>query len=278
MVGPLRQLSRAFSTLDARAATSLLLSAVLSIAVVLMLVYGQEWLNLHSDGKLERLIDRVAQSPFAVFWVVLIFTGLAFTGFPQFVMIAATITAFGALTGAVYAWAATMVSAGVTFFVGRFMGAAPVERFTGDRVRGALAFLSRRGVIASALIRVVPSGPFILVNAFAGAARLPVWKYALGTGIGITPKIAFVAAITSIAARGMDGPSGPHLSVILAGGLMIAVLAVWIGVIMGARLTYHRLQNDHEGPDGPRPDGPRPDEPHPDGPHLAPPDGRDHAQ
>lgn len=262
---PVRHVSRFFSGIDGRTALSIFLSAALLVFVTLMLVYGQHWLNLEGEGRLDRLIAAAADAPWAVAAVVAIFAVLALTGFPQFLMIAATVAAFGPVSGALYAWVATMVSAGLTFAMGRVMGGAFVERRGGPRSRALIGFLGRRGILASALIRVVPSAPFIVVNAAAGAAQIALWKYAIGTGLGIIPKIVFVAAIAGLAppgtanGGGANEPSEPvtgHVDTAGPAGIvdmvtdggagrfaMIAgALVIWLVMALCARAFYLQLQ------------------------------------
>jgi uncharacterized membrane protein YdjX (TVP38/TMEM64 family) len=178
-----------------------------------------------------------------------VFIVLALTGFPQWFLIAGTILAFGARDGALYSWLATMMSATVTFALGRFMGGAVVERFGGERTRATIDFIGRHGILASGLIRVVPSGPFILVNAAAGAARVPLWKYLAGTSVGIVPKILIVAALSTLApgertfAGGLAGLYQFVTSLTAADwALFAALMAGWIGLLLAVRHLYIRLR------------------------------------
>jgi len=95
----------------------------------------------------------------------------------------------------------------------------------------------------------VPSAPFIVVNAAAGAAHIPMWKYWLGTGIGIIPKILVVAGLAAFTPDShalRDGVTGvvdffttrdpAHLS-------MIALIIVgWLGFLLLVRWLYRRLR------------------------------------
>ena len=197
MVEFLRRLGRFLTSMDARAITSLAVSVVLLVFVVLMLAFGQQWLNLERDGQLGRLVMAAAESQWAVVGVISIFVFLALTGFPQVALITATVIVFGPRNGAIYSWIATMASATLTFGLGHFLGGRWVRRFGGDRVQRTIDFIGRHGILASGLVRVVPSAPFIVVNAAAGAAHIPMWKFWAGTGVGIVPKIALIAVLSA---------------------------------------------------------------------------------
>ncbi len=229
--------------------TSLAVSIILLTFVILMLAHGQQWLNLEQDGELSRLLMAAAESRWAVVGVISIFVFLALTGFPQILLITATIVVFGPKNGAIYSWIATMASATLTFGLGHFLGGRWVRRFGGERVQKTINFIGRHGILASALIRIVPSAPFIVVNAAAGAAHIPMWKFWAGSGIGIIPKIlvvACLAAFTPDTNALKDGVSGvvdffttrdpQHLS-------MIALIIVaWLGFLVLVRWLYRRLR------------------------------------
>ncbi|MEO0880541.1 MAG: VTT domain-containing protein [Pseudomonadota bacterium] len=258
MVELLRRLGEFLTSMDAKAATSLAVSIVLLIFVILMFVFGQAWLgravDLNSDAGLATLMERAYASPWAVAVVISIYVLLALTGFPQILLITATVLTFGPRNGAVYAWMATMTSATVTFALGRLWGSQWVSRFGGQRVRKTIDFIGRHGVLASALVRVVPSAPFIVVNSAAGAAHIPIWKFWAGTAIGIIPKIALVASIGAIA---------PDRSVLKEGAsglvefftsrepgdlaLIVLIIAVWLGFLLLMRRFYLRLRR-RDGP------------------------------
>ena len=129
-----------------------------------------------------------------------------------------------------------------------------VRRFGGERVQRTIDFIGRHGILASGLVRVVPSAPFIVVNAAAGAAHIPMWKYWAGTGVGIIPKILLVAglaAFTPDANALKDGVAGlvdffttrdpAHLSI-------VALIVIgWLGFLILVRWLYRRLRKQDHG-------------------------------
>jgi uncharacterized membrane protein YdjX (TVP38/TMEM64 family) len=253
MVEFLRRLGRFLTAMDAKAITSLAVSVILLVFVVLMVAYGQQWLNLDREGEVARLLAAAAESPWAVIGVISIFSLLAMAAFPQILLITATIVVFGPKNGAIYSWIATMASATLTFGLGHFLGGRWVRRFGGERVQRTINFIGRHGVLASGLVRVVPSAPFIVVNAAAGAAHIPMWKYWAGTGIGIVPKIlvvALLAAFTPDTHALRDGVEGvvdffttrdpAHLS------LVALIIAAWLAFLILVRWIYRRLRRREE--------------------------------
>lgn len=253
MVEFMRRLGRFLTAMDAKAITSLTVSVILLGFVVMMLAYGQQWLNLDDDGQVGRLLMTASNAPWALVGVVSIFAALALTGFPQILLITAAVIVFGPKTGAVYSWVATMVSATLTFGLGHFLGGRWVRRFGGERVQRTIDFIGRHGIVASGLVRVVPSAPFIVVNAAAGAAHIPLWKFWAGTGAGIVPKILVVALLAAFTGdvqnldQGIDGlvaffTSREPISFVLAG----LIITVWLIFLLLARRLYGRMRKQED--------------------------------
>ena len=235
-------------------------SAVLFLSVVAFFVFGDQLLALREDGSLGELMGRYAATPWAIFGVIGIFSVFALAGFPQILLITATVFAFGAEMGALFSWVATMVSATLTYGIGRLLGGDWVGRLGGVRGQRAIDFLRRRGGLASGIIRIVPSGPFVMVNAAAGAAQIPIWKYWLGTGIGIVPKILLVAILGVIADGTADLATGHGADPIGGQGVsgsgflalfnmrfleelatMGLVITIWLIFIFASRAFYLKL-------------------------------------
>lgn len=248
MVEYWQKIQRGYRTMDRKARATLAVSSVLIAALFVLALFGEQWIALDRAG-LESFMTDAARSPWALLAVIVIFSLLAFVSFPQFLLIAATVFAFGAETGAIYSWTATMISATVTFLLGRSLGGPWVARMGGDRSQSIVRFVGRHGAIASGLVRVVPSAPFIVVNAAAGAAKIALWKFWLGTGVGIVPKIILVAFLGAMApdakvlSRGVDGLRGfwanlGPMDYVAAAAAIVA----WVVLMLGARRLYRRLR------------------------------------
>lgn len=252
-----RRLARFLNNMDAKAMTSLGVSITLLVFVVLMFVYGQSWLSLEENGehtdKLTEMMTKAANHPMALIGVISVYVLLALTGFPQIWLFAATIIAFGPQTGSLYSWVATMASATFTFGLGHALGGTWIRRFGGERVNASIGFLDKHGILACGLVRVVPSAPFIIVNAAAGAAHIPLWKFWAGTGIGIVPKIALVAVI------GVVSPSQAVLKQGVSGivdfftsreprdlAIMALIIPAWLGLLLATRWFYVRMRRRDE--------------------------------
>lgn len=224
----MRRLLQFLSDMDAKAWRTLVVSFLLFGGVGLVFVFGAQVLGFSGEATVERWMG-AASGPLALPAAVAAFAALAFVGVPQFMLIAAAVVAFGGWTGFAYSWVGTMVSALVGFYLGRAAGAPALARFSGAGVKRFMDHLGRNGFLASLIVRLVPSAPFIVVNMAAGVTPMRSLDFAAGTAIGIVPKIALTAFAGASIARAMRGELGRDAL------WLILLLAAWIGIGWAAR-------------------------------------------
>ena len=177
-----------------------------------------------------------AGSPWAFAATVVLFVAAAFIGVPQFILIAACVVAFGPSLGFFYSWAATVASAGVTYWLGRGPTARLVDRFGGRTMGRLKGFVGKNAFYASFMIRNVPSSPFIVVNMAFGAARASFPGFLAGCALGVLPKMALVAFFGGSFMTAVSG-DGIWTSAILAG-----VALAWLALMLGVREWVKRRE------------------------------------
>ncbi|HAQ34839.1 MAG TPA: TVP38/TMEM64 family protein, partial [Alphaproteobacteria bacterium] len=136
--------------MDARAARAVGVSVALLVVVGLVFLFGRLFFNAGAED-LGAVFQAAATHWYALPATILVYVLLSFAGAPQFVLMAATVLAFGPVYGFAYAWVATLVSSSVNFWLGRWFGADLLNRFGGDWVQRASDFVGRNGLWASAL-------------------------------------------------------------------------------------------------------------------------------
>ena len=144
---------------------------------------------------LERLNDWarvVRETPWAPYALVLAYTPAALVLFPRPALTVLSVVAFGPWVGLGYAVAGVMIAALVTYYMGRAMPRSTLRRIGGDTAEALGRGARRHGILAVLAFNLMPVPPFAVQNMIAGAARIKVWEYALGTLLSLTP--AFVAA------------------------------------------------------------------------------------
>lgn len=232
----MRRLLDFILNMEGRRWRTLLATALLLGATVALLMIGKSQMGLEAEAKLEAWLQGYAGSPWAFAATVLLFVVAAFIGAPQFILIAACVVAFGPSLGFFYSWAATVASAGVTYWLGRGPTARMLDRYGGRTLGRLKGFVGKNAFYASFMIRNVPSAPFIVVNMAFGATRASFPAYLLGCALGVLPKTALVAFFGGAVVSAVSG-DGVWTSAILAG-----VAVVWLGLMLGVRELVKRRE------------------------------------
>jgi uncharacterized membrane protein YdjX (TVP38/TMEM64 family) len=222
--------------MEARRWKAALATALLLAATLGLLALGKTQLGLATEAKLEAWLQGYAGSPWAFAATIVLFVVSAFIGAPQFILIAACVVAFGPSLGFFYSWAATVVSAGVTYWMGRGPTARLLDRVGGRTLDRLKRFVGRNAFYASFMIRNVPSAPFIVVNMAFGATRANFWLFLAGCTLGVLPKTALVSFFGGAVVSAVSG-DGVWTSLILAG-----VAVVWLALMLGVREWVKRRE------------------------------------
>ena len=229
--------------MEARRWRTALAAALLLGATVGLLMLGKTQFGLAAEENLEGWLQGYRGSSWAFAATVVLFVAAAFIGAPQFILIAACVVAFGPSLGFVYSWAATIESAGVTYWMGRGPTARMLDRVGGTTMERLKRFVGRNAFYASFMIRNVPSAPFIVVNMAFGATRASFPAFLAGCALGVLPKTALVAFFGGAVVAAVSG-DGVWTSLILAG-----VAVVWLGLMLGVRELVKRRERAAGAPD-----------------------------
>jgi len=171
------------------------------------------------------LMQSLSDSPWAVPITIGLFCFMAFVGAPQWMLITGTVLAFGPWQGGSLAWIGSMAAAILGFGIGHVLGAERLQKIDAELIRKLSAAVRKNGFITSLVVRLVPTGPAILVNLAAGVSRMKFRHFLGGTAIGIIPKIVVVALISQ---GFMSGLSGSWMSVFFAALAGAAILLSWL--------------------------------------------------
>jgi phospholipase D1/2 len=162
-----------------------------------------------------------------------------FIAFPITVLIAATAAAFGPVPGMVYSAVGAMASAVIVFAIGAAIGRKTLRDVIGPRLDKLQKQIARRGVIAVAMIRIVPLAPFTVINLVAGASEIRLLDFVLGTAIGLAPGIIVLSLLGGQIVDVLTEPTAFSV------GLLLLAVAGWIGVTLGGQyliVRYRKLR------------------------------------
>jgi phospholipase D1/2 len=207
--------------------------------VIVMLVLAWRYTPLAELTKpqvVEEWIGIVAEMPAAPVIVLGIFVVAGLLVFPVTLLIAVTAATFGPWLGFAYATAGALLSAVVTYGVGVLIGRPALEGVLGPRLNRIRRGIARRGVLAVATVRMVPIAPFTLINLAAGASKIPLTDYVIGTVIGMLPGLVLMSALGDRILGILTRPTFTNVM------LFVLVVAIWIAVSLGAQALVLRLR------------------------------------
>jgi phospholipase D1/2 len=198
----------------------------------------REWANLAALLDLARSLEGMPFTPVAV---VASYVIAGMVMIPVTLLIAVTGIVFGPVTGAAYALGGTLLSAAVTYGLGRWLGREAVRNLLGARVNGLSRRIAKRGILAVMIVRLLPIAPFTVVNVVAGASHLGFRDYLLGTLLGISPGIAITVTFVHNLAEAVRNPSLGTVTM-LAG---IVALLIGFAILLQRLFAGKRDQEAH---------------------------------
>lgn len=136
-------------------------------------------------------------NPAAPLLVVAAYLVLGFLVVPLLPKVVATTLIFGAKMGFVYSLLGSLSSAMALYGVGRLLGKRRAQQFARSSFDTVTDHLADHGMIAMTIIRMLPLAPFTIINFVAGAIRIRVLDYTLGTIIGMTPMIFLISLFSN---------------------------------------------------------------------------------
>jgi phospholipase D1/2 len=119
--------------------------------------------------------------------MVAAYTAGAFVMFPRPLLTLVSVMTFGVWLGLVYSTTGVLLAALATYYAGRLMKRKTVRQVAGDKVDEVAKPLKRHGVIAVFAANMMPTPPFAVQNIIAGAIRIRLWEFMLGTFLALLP-------------------------------------------------------------------------------------------
>jgi phosphatidylserine/phosphatidylglycerophosphate/cardiolipin synthase-like enzyme/uncharacterized membrane protein YdjX (TVP38/TMEM64 family) len=200
------------------------------IGILLLIAIGWRWTPLGDWLSAERLASALAmyESPWVRFLTAALVIGVA-TMFmvPLTPLVVASALLLGPWLGFASSMAGALLSAAGGFVAGERMGGRLLARYSESGVHRLSKRLSSRGVLAVAVLRMVPVAPYTVVNLVAGASHLQLVRYMLGTAIGMVPGIGALSWFSGSLYEAVTDPSARSVGVLLGATVFIG-LGVWL--------------------------------------------------
>jgi phosphatidylserine/phosphatidylglycerophosphate/cardiolipin synthase-like enzyme/uncharacterized membrane protein YdjX (TVP38/TMEM64 family) len=201
---------------------------VFELLVIAALVMAWRWTPLREWIAIESLAQ-LHESPLAPVIVAAAYVFGGLLGVPITLLIATTCYAFEPLPAALYAFCGALLSAAVNYAAARAIGRDAVRRLAGPRLNDITRRLVQKGAWAVAVLRLLPIAPFPVLSAVAGASRVRLRDFMLGTALGLVPPIVLALAVVDRVRAALAQPDPVNWSLLGAvmGLIAAAVLLVW---------------------------------------------------
>ena len=182
--------------------------------------------------------ESVGSVPWAPVVVMLAYTPACFVMFPRPLITLFAVIAFGPVLGFAYSILGILGAALATYFAGRALPADTVRHIVGDKLNDLTVVLRRRGLLACFAMRIVPAAPFVVEGIAAGAVRIKLWHYSLGTVLGMTPGTLTTSVFGDQIQTALEDPS--RINYWLIAGVL-ALFAVMILIVRRWFLKQQRI-------------------------------------
>lgn len=211
---------------------------ILQTVVVLLVLFGiaaaWRWTPLHEWIDIRAILGSVrslGNSPLAPFAVMGIYAAGGLMMVPVTLLIIGTTFVFDPLTAFVYSLLGCLASALLSYGIGWLLGRKTLRQFMSARLAHLSGRLRRRGLLTVITVRLLPVAPFTVINLVAGAFRIRLRDFGLGTALGMTPGIL---ALSVFADR-------LEMAILRPGIKNLALLALVLALILGAVMWIRRL-------------------------------------
>ena len=145
---------------------------------------------------------------------------------PVLALITVGTLVFGPWPGMAYSLLGMVAGATVAYGFGRYTGAQGMDRLAKGRLGLLDAHLKQRGLVTMALVRFMPVAPFMVVNLAAGALRVRLRDYVLGTFCGLLPgTVVFSLFLEQLKEAWRKPDAGTYA--VAAIWAVVTVLALW---------------------------------------------------
>jgi uncharacterized membrane protein YdjX (TVP38/TMEM64 family) len=101
-----------------------------------------------------------------------------------------------------------------------------VRRVAGPKLNRMIEVLRKRGVLAITALRLVPIAPFAIEGLVAGAVRIKLWHFLLGTALGTAPGTLAATVFGNQLQAALHDPRSVNYWLV-GGALVLLAAATW---------------------------------------------------
>ena len=197
------------------------LLALLALAAAWRYTPLAEFANRQRILEWARIARSVKWAPYAI---AAAYTPAAFIMFPRPLLSLLAIVAFGLWVGGACVAAGVLGAALATYFIGRQLPASLLKRLAGRHFEPLSALLREHAIVAIFAANMLPTPPFAVQGMMAGAIRIELWKYTVGTLLSLTPGLLVVLVFGHQITTALQDSS--QVSYVALGGALLGLALV----------------------------------------------------
>jgi uncharacterized membrane protein YdjX (TVP38/TMEM64 family) len=201
------------------------LSLLLALAAFWRWTPLSEWIDIE---RLSGWVYAMKGSLLVPVTVVGIYVAGGMLMIPVTLLVGATGIVFSPVIGTLYALAGCLLSGLTAYALGAKLGRNTIRKLSGKRSARLSRRLADNGIIAVAIIRNLPVAPFTIVNMMAGASRIKLKDFLIGTAIGMLPGILGVVVFSDRLLNAVRNPGWFNVSIAAGVAVLIGLGSWWI--------------------------------------------------
>ena len=195
------------STEDRRGLRRKLLVRMAVLVVILgaasLVAWRLGYFKLLGSGGLRRLMDRLHRVPWIGPLYVVGFAIVAALGIPLTPLVLLAGALFGFFEGVVVAWVGLVLGTSGAYWIARLIGGSVVTRVLAGHEDIVAKLHGRRSFLAFLRLRAIPLVPSLLLDYYAGTARMDYVTYVGATMLGSLTSTTIFVYLASHVARGL---------------------------------------------------------------------------
>jgi phospholipase D1/2 len=214
---------------------------LIAIAVVIAgLAAAWRWTPLAEIVTVENILRwtrAVRDTWWAPLAMVAVYTPASLILLPRPLLTLVSVLSFGVLFGLVWATLGVLLAALATYGLGRLMKRDTVRRLAGDNFEKVGKMLREHGIVAVFGANMLPTPPFSVQNIIAGAARIPLWQFMLGTFLALLPGMVAWTVFGDQLANAMDESGKVNYWLVGGAALLLVVFTFFARRWLAKRLS-----------------------------------------
>ena len=172
-------------------------------------------------GRLRGAVEAIRGHGWTPLVVLLVYLAASPAFFPITLLNMITAVVFTPAHAFLLSLAGSMLNAGLSFAMGRYLGRGWLRRHTGPGLARISRRLGRGGVPVVVGMMVTPLGPFTFVNMVCGASHIRALHHQTGVALGLAPTLALLVVLGDGLWRLIENPTPINLA------MLAGIVVLW---------------------------------------------------